>query len=186
MSRLVEMLMESRVMGRFILSSGELSEWYIDCRKVTGTEEGLRLASAKLLHIAEKFGCNALVGPGTSSIPLMAGALCHGGLIMGVEKFAYTRDVPKNHGTALVLEGAQLEAGDKVLLVDDVINTGTSLLRCHATLREKHPDVKVVGAWGLFLRKYPGNVRNLIDAGIGSLRWACTEEQIGSLHNGSV
>jgi len=56
---------------------------------------------------------------------------------------AYVRDAAKSHGTGAKVEG-EVQAGDDVLLVEDLISTGGSALDARATLRAVGATVRAV------------------------------------------
>ena len=61
--------------------------------------------------------------------------------------FLYVRPEPKSHGRENQIEG-QLQIGDKVLVVEDLISTGKSSLGAVRTLQEAGADV--LGMLALF------------------------------------
>jgi orotate phosphoribosyltransferase len=130
-ARLLEILVERSLrFGRFKLASGGESEFYVDVRKTGLDPEGALLA-ARLFVDATGLGApggpTAVGGPTMGADPLVTA--------MGLECLARGRRVEcflvrkeaKDHGTASRVEG-NLSAGARVLLVDDVITQGGSLV----------------------------------------------------------
>lgn len=75
------------------------------------------------------------------------GAIAHGVLVaeeLGLP-FVYVRPEPKKHGMGNLIEG-EVEAGQKVVVIEDLISTGGSSLKAVAALREAGCDVKGMAA----------------------------------------
>jgi len=112
--------------GNFTLSSGKKSSYYIDLRLVPSFPHQFRKMIKNLQKlIIEKIGLDNF--DSLVSIPT-------GGLIIGsalaietVKPLIYVRNKPKDHGTTKSLEGKIL-SGMRVMMIDDVATTGTSIL----------------------------------------------------------
>jgi len=121
----------------FVLASGQTSPFYVDCRSLMAYPSARRLVGA-LAH-------EALAGIEID---------CLGGLEIGaisiattISDFAYrvtpnkdwrtfvVRKQAKDHGLGKLIEGA-VKPGDRVLIVDDVLTSGGSLLKAVAAARE--------------------------------------------------
>lgn len=130
-ARLLEILVERSLrFGRFRLASGAESEFYVDVRKTGLDPEGALLAArlfVDLTGLGTPGGPTAVGGPTMGADPLVTamGLEC---LARGqrVECFLVRKEA-KDHGTASRVEG-NLSAGARVLLVDDVITQGGSLV----------------------------------------------------------
>ncbi|MBS7643939.1 orotate phosphoribosyltransferase [Candidatus Bathyarchaeota archaeon] len=112
--------------GAFTLASGKLSPYYIDLRLIPSYPEAFRkilgfYASLAKTEIGLK-NFDRIAGIPTAGIPFSAV------LAFNLEKpFLYVRKEIKTHGRERRVEGL-LMPGDRILLVDDLITTGTSLL----------------------------------------------------------
>lgn len=122
-----------------VLSSGRSSDYYLDCRRVTLDPEGVRLCGRVLYSIYAALGerVAAVGGPTLGADPLvvsfMLTALDHGERIPGF----LVRKAAKEHGTRSRIEGAAgVPAGARVLLIEDVLTTGGSLLQAAEAVRE--------------------------------------------------
>lgn len=110
------------------LSSGNISNYYIDCKRVTLTPEGSYLTAKLML---------GLIQPEVSAV---------GGLTLGADPIVSSisllsymqrrnlsalivRKEPKRHGTMKFLEGPVLEKDARIAIVEDVVTTGASILR---------------------------------------------------------
>lgn len=118
----------------FTLASGGKSSYYLDCRAVTMRLRGRFLIRNILSEDVKKRypDVKAVGGVATGAIAtaaLLADALA-------TDMF-YVRSASKDHGTRKLVEGAgHLEAGSRVVLVEDVVTTGGSLIRALKALKD--------------------------------------------------
>jgi orotate phosphoribosyltransferase len=129
------LLKRSVKFGDFVLSSGQRSSYYIDCRLSTMSAEGMVLIG--------RMGLDAIRAAGWRPRAV-------GGLTMGADPVAYAiaaasrgtelemdgfsvRKEAKRHGTGRAIEG-NLEAGMEVVVVEDVITSGGSAQQAIATV----------------------------------------------------
>jgi len=129
--------------GRFLLSSGKISDYYIDCRKVTLSSKGVYLSALLILDIIKGKKVAAVGGPTIGADPLV-GAVCALNLIKNNKplKAFLVRKSAKSHGLKRQIEGPKLKKGSRVVVVDDVATTGGSLIDTISCLRKK--GIKVV------------------------------------------
>lgn len=120
-------------LGKFTLSSGAQSDYYIDCRATTLDAEGARLTGLAVLEeiAARGWKAEAIGGLTLGADPIVISAavlsaqsknpasLIHGFLV---------RKQEKQHGTGQRIEGFQ-KRGAKVVIVDDVCTTGGSTVQ---------------------------------------------------------
>ena len=120
--------------GNFTLTSGKNSSYYIDLRLVPSYPHQFRKMVKNLQNlIIEKTGLDnfdSLVSVPTGGL-VVASALA----IEVVKPLIYVRNKPKEHGTTKSIEG-KTSAGMKVVMVDDVATTGTSVLNGIKQLKE--------------------------------------------------
>lgn len=120
--------------GNFTLSSGKKSSYYVDLRMVASFPHQFRKMIKHLQNqIIEKVGLENF--DYIVSIPT-------GGLVIAsslafetVKPLIYVRNKPKEHGTSKSIEGF-IELGKKVLMIDDVVTTGGSIINAIETLKE--------------------------------------------------
>jgi len=120
--------------GNFTLASGKNSSYYVDLRLIPSYPHQFRKMIKNLQNlIIEKtslgdFDCLASVPTGGL---VVTSALA----IEIVKPLIYVRSKPKEHGTTKSIEG-KISAGMKVVMVDDVMTTGTSVLNGINQLKE--------------------------------------------------
>ena len=135
--RLLDLLASrSAQRGSFTLASGKHSDLYIDCRPTTMHPEGLSLIGPLGLHaIGERGWHPDSVGGLTLGADPVSYAIAYASQLAGLPIRAFTvRKEAKTHGTGKVIEGAYA-AGDRVVVVEDVITSGGSALRAAAAVR---------------------------------------------------
>lgn len=182
--RLAQLLAErSARRGTFTLASGRTSDLYIDARLTTMSPDGL-----------------ALIGP--LALAAMAGAGwavdAVGGLTLGADPVAYAiayastvgraadawvraftvRKQPKAHGTGQRIEGP-FRAGDRVVVVEDVITTGGSALQAVDAVRAAGGIV--VGVLAVVDREEGGREAIEQAAGVGVLSLASARAVVGRM-----
>jgi len=126
------------------LSSGKISNFYIDVRKVSLSSKGIYLISKLVLRIVKSLNVDAIGGPTLGADPIVSG-VC---LLAYKEKMPLKgfliRKVPKKHGRQKLIEGQVIKPSERVVIVDDVATSGSSLVKSIKIL--KKDKIKVVGA----------------------------------------
>ena len=120
--------------GDFTLASGKKSSYYIDLRLVASFPHIFRKMIKNLQKlVSEKTGLDNF--DSLVSVPT-------GGLIIGsalaietVKPLIYVRDKPKDYGTTKSIEG-KISSDMKVVLIDDVITTGNSVINAIKQLKD--------------------------------------------------
>lgn len=119
----------------FTLRSGRRSPLYFDLKFITLHPLGLRLVSRHVLEeIIEPGGYTRVGGIATGSIPLVAGVVAAADPSSPLRGF-YVREEPKGHGNRASVEGPVDESA-KIVLVEDVITAGTSVMTAVEHLRD--------------------------------------------------
>lgn len=126
--------------GDFVLSSGKRSRFYVD-KYLFSTEPGLLRELARALSARLPEGVGRLAGVELGAVPLVAAVSLYGGL-----PFCIVRKDAKGYGTGKGIEGRALETGEKVALIEDVVTTGSQVLRAAATLEEAGAEVSGIVA----------------------------------------
>ncbi len=128
-------LQESGAMkfGNFKLSSGKESPYYIDLRIVPSFPHQFRKMIKNLqILISEKIGLDNF--DCIASVPTSGLVIASALAIETVKPLVYIRQKPKEYGTENLIEGKVPERS-RVLVVDDVGTTGSSLLSAIKVLK---------------------------------------------------
>jgi orotate phosphoribosyltransferase len=142
--------------ARVRLSSGKETDFYFDGRQVSLDPEGSVLIGKLMLDEIERTGRVDAVGGLTSGADPITSAIGVLAYQKGVPlKLFYVRKEPKAHGLAKQIEGPALGPGTRVVIVDDVITTGKSILESRRVLEEE-AGAEVVGALAVVDREEGG------------------------------
>ncbi|RLI05306.1 orotate phosphoribosyltransferase [Candidatus Bathyarchaeota archaeon] len=124
--------------GEFKLTSGKESTYYIDLRTIPSHPDLFQKIVKIYTKKAEEIGLNnfdVVAGIPTSGM-IYASILAY-----NLQKpFIYVRKETKDWGEKRKIEG-KMEKGDKVLLVDDLITTGKSIVEAVQTIRKEGGEV---------------------------------------------
>jgi orotate phosphoribosyltransferase len=119
--------------GEFTLASGRSSEWYVDGRLVTFRGDCVEIVGRAVMEALEATGdveFDAVGGLAIGADPVtMAVALAS-----GTRGFAVRKET-KGHGVGGRIAGP-LQPRDRVLVVDDTVTSGGSLLQAVDVVRE--------------------------------------------------
>jgi orotate phosphoribosyltransferase len=106
------------------LRSGEWSRDFIDAKRALADGADLELACRALVELLAEQGIDF---DAVGGLTLGADQFAHGTAIVGRKRWFVVRKEPKGRGTNQLVEGAWLDAGVRVVLVDDVVTTGGSI-----------------------------------------------------------
>lgn len=126
--------------GDFVLTSGQHSDFYFNGKQVTLEGRGLYLVSLLVLERCRELRIDAIGGLTLGADPIASGVAALSGQDRPLRAFIVRKEV-KGHGTGRLIEGPPLRPGDRVMIVDDVITTGGSLLRAVDAVRDEPVDV---------------------------------------------
>lgn len=116
----------------FLLTSGNYSPIYINCRRLISWRGTVKLIAAAAMLQLELRNCavDVIAGGETAGIPFAAF------LADALDKpMIYVRKAVKGHGTASRIEGV-LERGSRVLLFEDLITDGLSKISFIKAIRD--------------------------------------------------
>ena len=136
------------------LSSGKKSPYYMDMRGLLAFPE---LMSDIIERMADMISESGITFDKFASVPV--GAVPFASQLAGKMSRAsvLVRDTPKQHGTKKLIEG-RLGIDDRVILVEDVITTGASVIKTIQKLRNR--GAEVVAVWAL-LNREEGGIENI-------------------------
>lgn len=142
MSELSDALKECGALqfGEFTLASGAKSDYYINIKKASTDPKVLGLIARLMADKVRENGIEAdrIAGVVLGAVPLEAALALETGL-----PFVMVRKEKKDHGTGKQIEG-DLNAGESILMVEDVVTTAGSCVKGIQVLREAGADVKWV------------------------------------------
>jgi orotate phosphoribosyltransferase len=127
----------SLLRGDFLLSSGKRSDYYFDKYLFETKPDLLRDVTTELLNLVPD-DAERLAGPELGAVPLVA---CMA--LVGSLPYVIVRRKPKAYGTGRHFEG-RITAGDRVVLVEDVITSGNQALTAADHLRDFGAQLDVV------------------------------------------
>ncbi len=144
----------------FVWASGWNSPIYTDNRKTLSYPDVRAFIKVELCRtILEEFEMpQAVAGVAT-------GAIAQGALVaetLGLP-YAYVRSAPKDHGLENLIEG-NLQPGQKVVVIEDLISTGGSSLKAIEAIR--NAGCEVVGIIAIFSYEFPVAIKAFKDAGV--------------------
>lgn len=120
--------------GKFVLSSGQESNYYLDGRVITLTPEGAYLVASIILEMIKGQTLDAIGGPTLGADPIVGALAALSYVNQQPIKTFIVRKQPKEHGMSRQVEGPELKAGDHVILVDDVATSGKAILEAKQAL----------------------------------------------------
>jgi len=126
----------------FTWASGMKAPIYCDNRQLLGLPQHRTQVKLALAAMAAELRPTLIAGTSTAGIPWAAMVADELGLPM-----AYVRPEPKKHGMGRQVEGPNAD-GHRVVLLEDLISTGGSSLKCVDALRNE--DAHVLGVLALF------------------------------------
>ncbi len=157
----------------FTWASGIKSPIYCDNR-LTLSAPGVRgqVENGLKQIIEENYpGCEALFGTSTAGIAHAAITAHLMGLPMG-----YVRSGTKDHGRTNRIEG-RLDAGAKVVVVEDLISTGGSVIEVVEALREA--GAEVLGIASIFTYGMKKGLQKLEEARVGNVSLSDFDALVG-------
>ena len=117
----------------FKLSSGGFSHDYIDMRRALSSGPDLELAARCLMGL---LGEKKVLFDAIGGMTMGADPISHAVAVLEAKSWFSVRKQEKAHGTKQRIEGAKLDADTKVVLVEDTVSTGRSLLEALDVLRD--------------------------------------------------
>ncbi|MDJ0728148.1 MAG: orotate phosphoribosyltransferase [Prochloraceae cyanobacterium] len=129
--------------GDFILSSGQRSSYYINGKQVTLNANGA-LAVGRLLFAILPEGTDAVAGLTLGADPIVTAVSVVSAYENRPIPALIVRKEAKGHGTRAYIEGPELTAGAKVVVLEDVVTTGRSAMLAVERLQDAGYQVEEI------------------------------------------
>lgn len=144
----------------FTWASGWKSPFYCDNRKTLSFPELRSFVKVELTRLVMEHFAKADVVAGVAT-----GAIAQGALVADLlgKPFIYVRSKPKDHGLENLIEG-ELQAGQKVVVMEDLISTGGSSLKAVEAIRSA--GAEVVGMVASYTYGFPVAEKAFAEAGV--------------------
>ncbi|MBN1861284.1 MAG: orotate phosphoribosyltransferase [Candidatus Thermoplasmatota archaeon] len=120
--------------GRFVLTSGAISDYYIDIKKASTDPKILKLIAQEMSQYTK--GYDLLAGMELGAVPLV--------VALSLETqipYVIIRKEKREHGTGKQIEGGDVK-GKSVLIIEDVTTSGGSVVKTIQILRENNAEVE--------------------------------------------
>jgi orotate phosphoribosyltransferase len=134
-SKLIEVIKRGLEFGQFDLASGQSSSYYIDAKIGILSPDGYPLVGRLFADALKEIQFDAVGGSETGAIPIA----CAVAAVRYTTVF-FVRRKSKEHGTKKWIEGP-LAKGNKVVIVDDVVTTGMSVVHAIKHVKDFGADV---------------------------------------------
>jgi len=143
--RLIELIIERAFKYSeepiFKLVSGRMSNYYFNCKAVTLHPEGMYLIGNLIFEMIKDLDVKGIGGLTLGADPVAYAVAYTSYLKMNPLEAFVVRKSAKSHGTMQWIEG-DVKAGDRVVIIDDVITTGKSTIE--AINRAKEAGLEIV------------------------------------------
>lgn len=154
--------------GDFTAKSGRKIPYFINAGDIKTGDQIRRLGQFYAKAYTQKVGCKktVLYGPAYKGIPIAVSAACalsENGIDV---PFFFNRKEEKDHGEGGLFVGHMPQAGEEIVIVEDVITAGTAIresMEILSTLK----DVKVVAVFVMVDRKEKGRTEKSAMAEVG-------------------
>lgn len=147
--RLIEIIRERSFQysgePKFKLASGAVSNFYFNMKKTTQSPEGMHLVGKIILERIRELDLHpdAIGGLTLGADPIAYAVAMHSyGSGEPIEAFVIRKE-PKGHGLRLPIEG-NVEPGDHVIIIDDVVTTGGSTIKAINVAKENDLTIDAV------------------------------------------
>jgi orotate phosphoribosyltransferase len=122
---------------KFKLASGGVSNFYFNMKKTTQSPEGMHLVGKLVFDKIKELGLsvNAIGGLTMGADPIAYAVAMYSFTVKSPIEAFVIRKEPKGHGMRLPIEG-NINPGDHVVIIDDVVTTGGSTIKAINVARE--------------------------------------------------
>ncbi|PZO94457.1 MAG: orotate phosphoribosyltransferase [Streptococcus pyogenes] len=144
----------------FTWASGIKSPIYTDNRVTLSYPKTRTLIEDGFVSVIRRYYPEVEVIAGTATAGIAHGAIVADKMDL---PFAYIRSKPKDHGAGNQIEG-RVFAGQKMVLIEDLVSTGGSVLAAAAAARQA--GIEVLGIVAIFTYELPSAQSNFQAAGL--------------------
>ena len=137
-NELIQLLKDNHVVkyGKFTLSSGKESDYYVDMKRAITDPEILLKVAEIISEKINELEIDRIAGPALGAIPIVTAVS-----IVSKNPMLMIRKAKKDYGTSELIEG-DLNEGDSVIVLEDVTTTGNSLINAVKAVSENGGLVK--------------------------------------------
>jgi len=137
-NELIQLLKDNHVVkyGKFTLSSGKESDYYVDMKRAITDPEILLKVAEIISEKIKELEIDRIAGPALGAIPIVTAVS-----IVSKNPMLMIRKAKKEYGTSELIEG-ELNEGDIVIVLEDVTTTGNSLINAVKAVSENGGLVK--------------------------------------------
>ena len=122
--------------GRFVLTSGAVSNYYIDIKRASTNPHILKKIAEAMAEYTEDY--DLIAGMELGAVPLVVALSLETGI-----PFIIIRKEKREHGLGKQIEGGDVK-GKKIIIVEDVTTSGGSVIKSINILRENKANVDEV------------------------------------------
>ena len=119
--------------GHFVLTSGAVSDYYIDIKKASTHPQTLEMIALAMEEYTAD--CDLIAGMELGAVPLTVALSLHTKI-----PYVIIRKEKRQHGTGKIIEGGNVK-GKKVLIVEDVTTSGGSVLKIINIIRDNKGEI---------------------------------------------
>jgi orotate phosphoribosyltransferase len=114
--------------GKFVLTSGAISDYYIDIKKASTNPKILKKIAEEMIEFSK--GYDILAGMELGAVPLVVALSLETNI-----PYVIIRKEKREHGTSKQIEGEKVN-GKRVLIIEDVTTSGSSVVKTIQIIRE--------------------------------------------------
>ena len=122
--------------GRFVLTSGAVSDYYIDIKNASSNPKILKILAKELVEYTQ--GYDLIAGMELGAVPLIVALSLETDI-----PYVIIRKEKREHGTSKQIEGEDVK-GKRVIIIEDVTTSGGSVVKSIQILRENKAIVDEV------------------------------------------
>ena len=137
-NELVDLLKECGAIkyGRFVLTSGAISEYYVDIKKASTDPKILKIIAKEMSNYTE--GYDIIAGMELGAVPIIVALSLETNI-----PYVIIRKEKREHGTSKQIEGVDVK-DKRVLIIEDVTTSGGSVVKSISAIRNNFGKVDEV------------------------------------------